>query len=130
MVAAPIERVWALHLDIAHWPAWQHDVTSASVDGPLAVGGSFTWTTAGLDTPVVSTIYVLEPQRAVLWGGPSAGIDGIHHWMFATSGTGTRVTTEESWRGPSVEGDPVEAAAMLAASLERWLGFLAAAAIA
>ncbi len=101
---------------------------TASLDGPLVVGKSFTWSTAGLDTPIVSTIYAIEPQHDTLWGGPSAGIVGIHSWLFEATGTGTRVTTEESWSGTAVEANPAEAAAMLGPSLERWLNFLAAAA--
>ena len=73
VIEAPIEPLRALHLDIAQWPAWQKNIVTASLDGPLVVGKSFTWSTAGLDTPIVSTIYAIEPQRATLWGGPSAG---------------------------------------------------------
>jgi hypothetical protein len=32
-----MERLWALHIGIAQWPAWQKDIVSASLDGPLAV---------------------------------------------------------------------------------------------
>lgn len=86
-----------------------------------------TWSTAGLDGPIVSTIRAIAPQRATLWGGVSSGIVGIHSWLFEATGTRTRVITEETWSGAAVEAKPAEAAAMLGASLECWLNFLAAA---
>ena len=64
----------------------------------------------------------------MLWGGPSAGIAGIHRWTFDAVDTGTRVTTEESWAGAPVETNPTEARKMLEVSLDRWSDFLAAAA--
>jgi uncharacterized protein YndB with AHSA1/START domain len=128
-IAAPPERLWQLQTDVAAWPSWQKDIATATLAGPFAAGNSFTWTSAGLDTPIVSTIYAVEAEHAILWGGPSAGIDGIHRWTFDAAGVGTRVTTEESWAGAAVEANPTEARKMLAASLDRWLDFLTAASV-
>lgn len=126
IVAAP-ERLWRLQTGVADWPTWQKDIESATLEGPFAPGNTFTWTTAGFAQPIVSTIYTVEAKRSILWGGRSAGIVGIHRWTFDTVDTGTRVTTEESWAGAPVEANPAEARKMLEASLDRWLGFLAAA---
>ena len=128
IVAAAPERLWQLQTGVADWPTWQKDIESATLDGPFAAGSSFTWTTAGLAQPIVSTIYSVEPERSILWGGPSAGIVGIHRWTFAALDSGTRVITEESWAGGPVEANPAEAQKMLEASLDRWLDFLVAAA--
>jgi hypothetical protein len=127
MVAAP-ECLWQLQIGVADWPSWQRDIETATIEGPFAVGNPFTWTTAGLAQPIVSTIYSVEAKRSILWGGPSAGIAGIHRWSFEAVDAGTQVTTEESWAGAPVEANPTEARKMLEASLDRWLDFLASAA--
>lgn len=116
--------MWALHADVAGWPAWQKDVTTVRLDDAFAPGGAFVWTTRGLDEAVTSTIYALEPGRETLWGGPAGGITGIHRWSFTSIAEGTRVGTEESWAGEPVEADREGAWRMLEQSLLRWLGFL------
>ena len=128
VIAATSERLWQLQTDIAAWSNWQRDISTSTIEGPFAIGNSFTWTTAGLSEPIVSTIYSVDKNRSILWGGPSAGIVGIHRWMFDAVDAGTRVTTEESWAGASIEANPAEAKKMLEVSLERWLDFLASAA--
>jgi uncharacterized protein YndB with AHSA1/START domain len=128
VIPAHRQRIWDLHADVAGWPKWQLDIATASIDGPLAAGSALTWTTAGLDKPIVSTIHAVEPHRSTLWSGPASGIVGIHRWAFDDTDAGTRVTTEESWGGAPVEANPTKAAKMLETSLERWLHFLGTAA--
>ncbi len=129
-IAAPPERLWALHTDVPRWTEWQRDITSAGLDGEFAVGTSFTWMTNGLDQPVTSTLYAVQPGCSTLWGGPAAGIIGIHHWMFTPVDGGTTVMTEESWSGDPVAADPHRSRDLLEASLRRWLDFLEGAATA
>jgi hypothetical protein len=57
-IAAPLDVVWRLHTDIDAWPAWQHDITVAHLDGLFAPGSSFAWQTHGLD--VQSRIYRVD----------------------------------------------------------------------
>jgi uncharacterized protein YndB with AHSA1/START domain len=128
VIPAHRQRIWDLHADVAGWPKWQLDIATASIDGPLAAGSALTWTTAGLDKPIVSTIHAVEPHRSTLWSGPASGIVGIHRWAFDDTAAGTRVTTEESWGGAPVEANPTKAAKMLETSLKRWLDFLGTAA--
>src|ERR687891_1133296 len=75
-IEAPIDLVWSLHTDVAGWPAWQTDVDSAQIDGPLVPGATFRWSTHGLQ--VTSTVYAVDAPRRILWGGPAQGITGIH----------------------------------------------------
>lgn len=130
VVPAPVARLWSLHVDVPRWPEWQEDVTAAEMRGDFVAGAAFTWTAAGLDEPVTSTIYAVEPLRSTLWGGPSAGITGVHHRSFNPLGEHTAVVTEESWAGAPVEADPERARQLLERSLQRWLDFLEAAATA
>ncbi|MFF4852109.1 SRPBCC family protein [Streptomyces sp. NPDC001194] len=125
VIDAPPATVWGLHTDIAHWPAWNADIDRAEVHGPLLPGNSFSWHTHGLD--ITSTVYELVPGERIVWGGPAAGITGIHVWTFepTTDGTDrTTVRTEESWAGAPVEAAADELGKALHASLEAWLSHL------
>lgn len=125
-VRAPLAVVWALHTDVPAWPTWNPEITDVVLEQPLAPGASFRWQTAGLT--IRSTIYALEERTRILWGGPAAGIDGIHEWRFAETAGGVLVTTEESWSGEPVAADPAAMQAGLDRSLVAWLSHLKTAA--
>ncbi|WP_374945988.1 SRPBCC family protein [Agreia sp.] len=125
-IDAPLARVWALHTDPASYPRWQTSIVESTMEGAFAPGGSFTWTSYGFT--VTSEIYSVENQKRTLWGGTGDGITGIHEWSFRAHGSGTRVTTAESWSGPAVESARDEMDAALDASLDAWLSKLKAAA--
>lgn len=118
-INAPLERVWDLHTDINNWTQWQHDVTDASLEEPLAVGASFTWTSFGFT--VTSTVYAIETNSRILWGGESGGIMGIHEWTFQTTSAGIFVSTAESFAGEPVDHAATELRAQLDHSLRSWL---------
>ncbi|MEU8775478.1 SRPBCC family protein [Streptomyces sp. NPDC048606] len=119
-IAAPLERVWELHTDIGLWPDWQHDITEARLDGPVAPGATFHWVTAGLT--IDSTVYAVDEARhRILWGGPAHGITGVHEWTFTQEGDAVVVHTRESWAGAPVEADRAHLAAALDDSLVSWL---------
>ena len=80
-IEAPLDTIWRLHTDVNSWPTWQADITAAHIDGVLEPGASFDWTSYGFS--VTSTVYELAEQARVLWGGTSAGITGIHEWVFS-----------------------------------------------
>lgn len=121
-IAAPLEAVWNLHIDIDAWPHWNGDITKASLRGGLGVGAVFEWETHGL--AVTSTIYELAPQSRIVWGGPAHGIDGVHVWSFEPIDGGVLVNTRESWAGEPVDADPEGMHAALESSLQAWLAAL------
>jgi len=129
-IAAPLDVVWQLHMDINAWPTWQRDITVARADGPFAPGASFAWETSGLQ--IASRIYRVDDagddERRTLWGGPAHGIVGLHAWTFIAVPGGVRVFTEESWSGAPVEADAATLQTALDASLVAWLRHLKAAA--
>ncbi len=96
-IAAPVENVWGVQTDISRWPEWQPDVTSAKLEGDLAVGATFRWKAKGLS--INSSIQELEPGRRIGWTGDSIGMQAIHIWTFEPQEDGTRVITEESLSG-------------------------------
>ncbi|MER7511986.1 SRPBCC family protein [Streptomyces lavendulae] len=123
-IHAPLATVWELHTDIAGWPDWNTDIEEAGLDGPLLPGGSFSWRTHGL--AITSTVHELVHGRRIVWGGPAAGIDGIHVWTFEQGGDGVVVRTEESWSGAPVDAAADELRKALHDSLDNWLSRLKA----
>ena len=128
-IAAPLDKVWKLHTSVASWPSWQRDISESSIDGPFESGSTIHWQTAGLDEVIPSRIAQVDPQRRTLWGGTVGGIQGVHEWRFLATGQSTQVETEESWAGAPVSADPARMESALRESLERWLKFLADAAV-
>jgi len=121
LIPAPRNRVWQAHVDVARWPGWQTDISAATIDGPVAPGSTITWSTIGIDEPIPSLIYAVEPLSRTLWGGTAMGIVGIHEWRFSDVGDDTLVETVESWAGDPVAADPIGMQAALDASLDAWL---------
>ena len=122
IVQAPVEAVCAAHTRIDEWPRWQPDITRAALAGPLAVGSTFSWETAGLK--IISVIDAVEPSQRIGWHGEANGILGIHVWKFMPDQRGTLVATEESWEGPALPSDVSELKRALDNSLARWRSFL------
>ena len=125
-INAPLGLVWRLHTDVNNWPAWQTEITQAQLDGAFQPGNSFTWASYGFT--VTSTIYAAAERARTLWGGPAAGITGVHEWVFTETPAGVHVTTQESWAGQPVEADITRMRTILDTSLATWLKNLKAAA--
>ena len=125
-INAPLETVWALHVDVSGWTRWNRDMTAAHLDAPFAPGASFDWESYGF--PVTSTIYEIEAHQRILWGGTAGGITGLHEWLFTPTQDGVHVATNESFAGEPVEADAAAMQSMLDASLVAWLKSLKAAA--
>ena len=97
-IDAPLSVVWSVQSDLRAWPAWNPDVASLDIDGPLAPGTEFKWKSGG--APIRSTIQEVEPERRIAWTGRAPlGIRAVHIWTFTPEGEGTRVRTEESFEG-------------------------------
>lgn len=121
-IQAPLASVWALHVDVNSWAAWNSDMTSAHLDGAFTAGAVFDWESYGF--PVSSTVYAVELHRRILWGGTAGGITGVHEWLFTPVAGGTHVETNESFAGSAVEADAAGMQSMLDASLVAWLRHL------
>jgi len=122
-VDAPVAVVWALHTNVSGWTSWRNDISSAELTGPFEVGATFHWSAGGLE--IASTITQVRPERRTVWGGPAAGIIGVHVWEFTPAGDArTHVVTHESWAGAPVEADAPQAKTMLVGHLATWLANL------
>ena len=119
VIEAPLEQIWNIQVDVGSWPQWQPEVTAAVSDGPLEVGSSFRWQTAGLD--ITSTVTAVDRHRHIEWGGPANGITAVHVWNFEQTDHGVRVATEESWEGVRIEEAVHSMQKALDDSLQAWL---------
>lgn len=96
-IDAPADRVWAVLTAIDRWGAWNPDVKSVSIDGPVAEGLVFRWK-AGPGT-VTSRIEHLERPRLIVWSGRTLGIRALHVWRLDAQDGMTIASTEESYDG-------------------------------
>ncbi|GMU41050.1 MAG: hypothetical protein AMXMBFR23_19160 [Chloroflexota bacterium] len=96
-IAAPVERVWDLTMDVESWP--QHTPTITSVrrleDGPMRIGA-----TARIKQPAQSertwTVTVLEPQRRFAWATKAMGMTmtGGHDLQATANGMRNTLSVE------------------------------------
>ncbi len=96
ITASPLE-VWAIISDIGRWPCWNPDIREARLEGQLEAGTTFHWR-AGPGT-ITSVLRSVETGRELGWTGTTMGVHAVHVWRLEPTQRGTRVTTEESWRG-------------------------------
>ncbi|MDD4881238.1 MAG: SRPBCC family protein [Gallionellaceae bacterium] len=96
-INAPVETVWTLLSDFAHWPDWNEAVARMRLDGPVQAGTPFVWVAGG--TRIVSRLEEVAPPGRLAWTGKTMGIRAVHVWRLATQGEGTHVHTEESLDG-------------------------------
>jgi uncharacterized protein YndB with AHSA1/START domain len=96
-IDAPIDRVWALVVDVDHWPDWNKAVGAAHLKGPVAKGSVFEWKSGGL--AIRSTFQDVAPMRRLSWTGQTIGTRAVHAWAFVTTDKGVVVTTTETFDG-------------------------------
>ena len=97
IIAAPLDRVWAIQSSIEAWPTWQKDITTATLNGPLQKGTTFQWKAMGMH--ITSQLIIVEKNAAIGWTGVSMGMQAVHIWKFKKQKDKTVVQTEESLSG-------------------------------
>jgi uncharacterized protein YndB with AHSA1/START domain len=96
-IGASPEAVWSALTDFERWPSWNPDVKSMSFGGEVGEGAVFRWR-AGPGT-ITSTIRRVDPPRLIGWTGKTLGIEAVHVYRLEPRGSGTHVTSEESYEG-------------------------------
>jgi uncharacterized membrane protein len=90
-IEAPIERLWALTIDVEGWPTFTPTVTCVKrLDaGPLRVGSRARLKQPGQPARVW-TVTLVEPPRRFAWSTrlPGATMTGVHE--LQATGVGTR----------------------------------------
>ena len=96
-IAASPDVVWEVLSSIEHWPDWNHDVKSASLEGELQPGTSFRWRAGG--SSLRSRLIQVAPTREIGWTGTSMGINVVHVYRLEGHDGKTLVQTDESVAG-------------------------------
>ncbi len=122
VIDAPRPAVWALLADIPGWPRWHAAITRAELDGPLAPGTGFRWTSGGM--AISSTIQLVEPGQRLGWTGKALGTSSAHLWTLEDHPDGTLVTTAESMSGWLIYPVKLVTPGFLTDALQTWLSSL------
>lgn len=96
-VAAPADVVWNVVANVDRWPAWNPEISTVSLEGPIAEGTQFRWK-AGR-SKLVSVFRRVDPPHVVGWTGKTLGVPAIHVWRTEPTDSGTILRTQESWSG-------------------------------
>ena len=96
-IAAGCDIVWEVLTDLQGWPAWNKQVESLTLDGPLAPGSNFEWK-AGPGV-IRSTLAEVDPPRKIAWTGQTFGIKAIDVFRLEEADGSTFVSEDESWDG-------------------------------
>jgi hypothetical protein len=99
--AAPPAHVWAWLVRADLWPSWFEGASKVRFanGGPLLeVGTRVSWRMLGANIAV--QVKRCEPGRQLDWEGGAVGVHAYHGWLLEPSGSGTRVVTDETERGP------------------------------
>lgn len=97
LINAPVEKVWSVFGDIDRWPAWQKEIPSIKLNGPLQTGTTFDWKNKGLT--IHSTLHTVDSLHKIGWSGTAFGSFAIHNWTFTAKGNTTEVAVDESMEG-------------------------------
>ena len=100
-IAAPVERVWDLTMDVESWPEHTSTITSVErlEDAPLAIGS-----TARIKQPAQPTrtwtVTALEPKKRFAWATKTMGTTMTGSHYLAPTEHGTRNTLTVDIEGP------------------------------
>jgi uncharacterized protein YndB with AHSA1/START domain len=100
-IAAAPEATWRWLVRADLWPTWFPSCKNVRFErgGPeLATGTKVAWHMLGADIRV--EVVRCEPPRLLDWQGGASGVHAYHSWLLEPQGTGTRLVTDETERGP------------------------------
>lgn len=100
-IAAAPDTVWAVPVDVAHWPDWDSGIDS--VQGSIAPHAKLVVrakVAAGRAFPVKVTTFD-APRTLVFTGGMPLGLfRGVRTYTLIPNGSGTEFTMREEYSGP------------------------------
>ncbi len=103
-IPRPPQRVWAVFEDLPAWPKWNPVTPSARwlTEGQWRRGARMAITLRLRNKRMTfrPEVVAVEPNHRVTWVGRGFGVTGRHSFTFEAEGSGTRVTTTETFSGP------------------------------
>jgi hypothetical protein len=100
-IAAPVETVWSILVDLPAWPTWNSTVTAT--EGTVALGSTVRVSvTANPGRTFGVKVTALDPPTGMVWtGGMPLGLfRGTRTYRLAASGDGTEFAMDERYTGP------------------------------
>ncbi len=96
-ISAPVDRVWAMTLDVESWPEFSPTMTTIErlETGPIAVGSTARVKQPGQGAKIW-TVSALDEERTFAWQTKFMGttMTGGHHLAPTTTGTQQRLTID------------------------------------
>lgn len=101
VIAAPVERVWEVYVDVERWPEWTDSVTSVERldSGPLTIGSRARIVQPKLPR-AVWTVTEIEPGRHFRWESKAPGVTTVGGHYVRPEGDGCRATARLDQHGP------------------------------
>lgn len=97
MIQANVSRVWEVLTTMENWPGWNDKIQKIKLNGPVKVGTTFGWKTAG--ARIHSTLHTVDAYKYLGWTGKAFGAFAIHNWELTEENGQTKVTVAESMEG-------------------------------
>lgn len=93
-INAPPERVWAVIMDVEHWPEWTESMKSVERldSGEFGVGSKAKLRIRRSPNANVWTVTELTPNRSFTWETNSGGVRGVATHVIEPDGNGSKVT--------------------------------------
>jgi len=120
VVRAPVDRVWAVLIDIPSWGrTLEPGVKNIRLERGIAVDAPFLRSNSG--ARMKARFAVVRPERELAWTGSSLGARAVHRIELTPLGPeATRVTVAESMSASLLAG-PLLAAVLTSAKLDALL---------
>ena len=101
-INAPPERVWAVMMDIEHWPEWTESMKSVEWldSGEFGVGSKAKLKIRRSPSANVWTVTELSPNRSFTWETNSGGVKGVATHVIEPDGDSSKVTLTVELSGP------------------------------
>jgi len=94
--------IWNILVDAESWPLWYEGAKEVKIKDAssrlLSADSDFTWKTMGMSW--VSQVKEFVPYQRLATESRKSVIQGYHAWLIVPNGTGCKVITDESFRGP------------------------------
>jgi uncharacterized protein YndB with AHSA1/START domain len=117
-IAAPPAKVWKLLVNASAWPAWQKQIETVALSGPIGPGRSFTWNAGGLT--IHSQVQFFDPELRLAWTGTALTAKAVHVWELVPEPFAhTLVKVKESMDGAWMAA--IYPSKKLAGTAEEWL---------